>query len=182
MPAAHKALTEGAHDPRETFQGRAGLRVHRRGQPGFTCCKRATANAPASRRSNSPVDMVRRKIDRLEERRSSASRPTQLDHLLAPIFDRKVDRKMRKQSRPVFLPARARRPARFISTPIDAAAARAERRKGFARPHRDVAGRFARHDRGRRNSHRARRCFVARRVGRATDGQGLRLRRRGIAH
>ena len=54
-------------------------------------------------------------------------------------------------------------------------------REGPARaagPRRDLAGRSARHDRGRRHPHRPRRRVLARGAGRPADGQGLRLRRR----
>ncbi len=54
-------------------------------------------------------------------------------------------------------------------------------RKGAAGPHRNFARRFARHDRGRRHSDRARRRQFARGAGRAPDGQGLRLRRSSAA-
>ncbi len=56
-----------------------------------------------------------------------------------------------------------------------------EGRKGSARPQRNEPGRFARHDRGRRHPHRERRRLLARGARRAADGQGLHLRRIGVA-
>jgi pyruvate,orthophosphate dikinase len=52
-----------------------------------------------------------------------------------------------------------------------------EGRKSSARPRRNFAGRFARHDRGGRHFDRARRRQFARGARRPPDGQGLRLRR-----
>ena len=62
----------------------------------------------------------------------------------------------------------------------EAVAVRRERRKGCARSRGNFSGRSARHDRGRRHPHRARRCVLARRAGRAANGQGLRLRRQRL--
>ena len=105
----------------------------------------------------------------------------QLDQLLAPIFDRRGSEESESDrqrsaggSRRGFwqnlFQCRSRRRRR------------GEGRKSAARAQRNQPGRFARHDRGRRHSHRARRCLVARRAGRASDGQSLHLRRGRVAN
>ena len=86
-----------------------------------------------------------------------------------------------RSSPPVCPPAPARPPAKSISTPTAPSTAAEQGRESSARPQRDFARRFARHDRRRRHSHRERRRQFARGARRPPDGQGLRLRRGGVA-
>ena len=121
----------------------------------------------------------REKLISTGKRRSNACRPTQLDQLLAPIFDRKSAGKAAKAiAKRSSRPDRARRPDMlYFNADRCGGSAPQKGEKVLLVTHRNLSGRFARHDRGGRNSDRARRRFVARGAGRATDGQGLHLRR-----
>ena len=101
----------------------------------------------------------------------------QLDQLLAPVFDLAEVEEGRRRSRPACRPARARRPARSISTPIAPSPRPSKGEKVLlvrveTSPE-DLRGMIA----AEGHPHRARRRVVARRAGRPADGQGLRLRR-----
>ena len=102
----------------------------------------------------------------------------QLDQLLAPVFD--VAEAAKAEAIATGLPAGPGAASGQIYLNADRAVGRGGTEgAGPARPRRDVAGRSPRHDRRRRHSDGARRRVVARRAGRAADGQGLRLRRGG---
>ena len=121
------------------------------------------------------VDMVKEKLISKEEALLRIPADS-LSHVLAPIFDKakrsKCHQDRIRAARRTRGGERAPCPSRRGGGP-----ARPSRRTGSARPHRNIAGRPARHDRRGRHSHCARRRFVARGAGRPPDGQGLRLRR-----
>ncbi len=102
----------------------------------------------------------------------------QLEQLLAPVFDAAEVAKVKVIA--TGLPAGS---GRGVGPDLLQRRSRGGRgrqgREGAARPRRDVARRSARHDRGGRHPHRARRRVVARGARRPADGQGLRLRRGG---
>ena len=102
----------------------------------------------------------------------------QLEQLLAPVFDAaEVGQGEGDRDRPAGRSGRGVRPD--LPQRRSRRGGGREGREGAARPRRDVAGGSARHDRGRRHPHRARRRVVARGARRPADGQGLRLRRGG---
>ena len=104
----------------------------------------------------------------------------QLDQLLAPIFD--VAEVKKAKAIASGLPAGPGAASGKIYLNADRAAARrGKRRKGPARAQRNEPGRFARHDRGGRDPDGERRRLLARRARRAPDGQGVHLRRIGVA-
>ena len=104
----------------------------------------------------------------------------QLDQVLAPMFDRAGGQGAKCIAKG--LPAGPGAASGKIYFNADRAVeAAAEGRKGSARPQRNLARRFARHDRRRRHSHGQRRRQFARGAGRPADGQGLRLRRERVA-
>ena len=121
------------------------------------------------------VDMVGEKLITKKDavRRVPAD---SLAHLLAPVFDREAVRNAKENwGRSRCWTGRGVRPCRFQRGRRCRACR--SRRKGRARPHRNVAGRSARHDRSRRDSHGARRRFFARGSGCSSNGQSLCVRR-----
>ena len=111
------------------------------------------------------VDMVEEKLITKKEavRRIPAD---SLAHLLAPIFDRQSASRAKKiGSGLACCFQRGRSSGTFR-----------KRRKSGPGADRDFAGRLAWHDRGRGHSHCARRRFIACRFGRASNGQGVRVR------
>ena len=115
------------------------------------------------------VDMVKEKL--IDWKTAVLRNPAdQLDQLLAPMFDRAEAKKAEGDR-----DGSARRSRRGVRQDLfqrrPRGRSRREGREGPARPHRDVARRSARHDRGRRHSHRARRhvsshaALVARQMG-----------------
>ena len=101
----------------------------------------------------------------------------QLDQVLAPVFDRQAVARRQESSPRDCPPVPARHPAIFISTPIALRRLQKKGEKVLLVRNRDLARRFARHDRGRRHSHGEGRRQFARGARRSADGQGLRLRR-----
>ncbi len=100
----------------------------------------------------------------------------QLDQVLAPVFDRKAVKSAKCIAKGLPAGPGAASGKMYLNADRAVRGCR-QRRKGFARPQRNFAGRFARHDRGRRHSDGERRRQFARGAGGAADGQGLRLRR-----
>ena len=104
----------------------------------------------------------------------------QLDQVLAPVFDRKAVKAAKCIAQG--LPAGPGRGFRQdLSQRRPRGGGSGEGRKGAARPQRNFARRFARHDCRRRHSDGERRRQFARGAGGPADGQGLRLRRRRVA-
>ena len=100
----------------------------------------------------------------------------QLDQLLAPIFDLAEVKKAKVIA--TGLPAGPGAACGKIYLNAERAVeAENKGEKVSARPHRDFARRLARHDRGGRHHHRARRRQFARGARCPPNGQGLRLRR-----
>ena len=119
------------------------------------------------------MDMVKEKLIDWETAilRNPADK---LDELLAPVFDLHEVKKAKAIA--TGLPAGPGAATGKIYFNADRAVQAAEEgRKSLARPRRDFAGRFARHDRGGRHFDRARRREFACGARRAADGQGLRL-------
>ena len=124
------------------------------------------------------MDMVKEKLIDCETAvlRNPAD---QLDQLLAPIFDLAEVKKAKVIASG--LPAGPGAACGKIYLNADRAVeAEKKRRKGAARPQRNLARRPARHDRGGRHHHRPRRRQFARGACRPPDGQGLCLRRRRL--
>ena len=125
------------------------------------------------------VDMVKEKLISKEEALLRIPADS-LSHVLAPIFDQESAQNATKIA--TGLPAGpGAASGRLVLQRRRGCPARPSRRTGPSRSHRNIAGRPSRHDRRRRNSHSARRRFIARGSGRPPDGQGLRLRRQRIA-
>ena len=102
----------------------------------------------------------------------------QLEQLLAPVFDSTEVAKAKVIA--TGLPAGPGAASGQIYLNADRAVVAADKgEKVLLVRDRDLARGSARHDRGRRHPHRARRRVVARGAGRPADGQGLRLRRGG---
>ena len=114
--------------------------------------------------------------DRLENRGHAQSRPISSTSCSRRFSTRRSARR-RKRSRAVCPPVPAPLRARFISTPTAPPPRPRKAKRCLLVRNETSPGRSARHDRGRRHSHRERRCLFARRARRAPDGQGLRLRR-----
>ena len=179
-----KADAEGlrrarAHPPdaREALQGRPGLRVHHRGRRRLHA---ADAQRQAHRDGGAEVldGHVQGEADRLEDGGDAQSRPTSSSSCWRrcstwPKWPR------RRRSPRACRPGPGAASGQIYLNADRAVVGRRQGREGAARPRRDVARGSARHDRGRRHPHRARRRVVARGAGRAADGQGLRLRRGG---
>ena len=123
---------------------------------------------------------VQGETDRLENGRHAQSGGSARSVARADFRSKRKSRK-RKRSPTAFPPARARPPAKFILNADRAAAAAEKGEKVLLVRNETSPGRFARHDRGRRHPHRERRRLLARRTGRAADGQSLHLRRIGFA-
>ena len=104
----------------------------------------------------------------------------QLDQVLAPVFDRKAMKAAKVIAKG--LPAGPGAASGKIYFNADrAVGGRGKGEKVLAGSQRNVTGRFARHDRGRRHSDRQRRSQFACGAGGAPDGQSLCLRRERIA-
>ena len=121
------------------------------------------------------MDMVKEKL--IDAETAVLRNPAdQLDQLLAPVFD--LGRSQEGEShrhRFARRPRRGHRQNLFQRRPRRDAAEKGE--KVLLVRVETSPGRFARHDRGGRHSHRARRCQFARGARRPADGQSLRLRR-----
>ena len=180
---AEEADAEGlrrarAHPPdaREALQGRAGLRVHHRGRRRLHA---ADAQRQAHRDGGAEVlgGHVQGEADRLEDGGDAQSRRPARTAAGAGV--RRVGSGQGEGDRD----RTAGRPGRGLRPDLPQCRSRRdggrEGREGPARPRRDLAGGSARHDRGRRHPHGARRRVVARGARRPADGQGLRLRRGG---
>ena len=180
---AEEADAEGvrrarAHPPdaREALQGRPGLRVHDRGRRRLHA---ADAQRQAHRDGGAEVldRHAEGEADRLEDGDHAQPGRSARAAARAGVRHRGSRQGQGDRDRPA---GRSRRGLRAdLSQRRTRRRCRRQGREGAARPRRNVAGRSARHDRGRRHPDRARRRVVTRGARRPADGQGLRLRRRG---
>ena len=157
------------------FQGRAGFRIHHPGRQGFHAPNPQRQTHRRWRQFGSPCDMVKEKL--IDWKTAIMRVPAdQLDQVLAPVFDREAVKNAKAIARG--LPAGPGAATGKIYFNADRAVAAADKgEKVLLVRGRNFAGRFARHDRGRRHSDRAWRCQFTRGAGRAANGQSLHLRR-----
>ena len=172
MPKAYARARAHPADAREALQGRPGLRVHHRG-------RRRLHAADAQRQAHGDGGAevlgrhVQREADRLEDGGDAQSRRPARAAARAGV---RCGGRGQGEGDCDGTPGRA---GRGLGPDLPECRSRRDgRREGAespARPRRDVARGSARHDRGRRHPHRARRRVVARGARRPADGQGLRL-------